>query len=578
MTTRIGSLVFKDTPDARQRFAELGLDTDFEDVFKITLNGTDTNGQHVIPRFVQVDNFDNVSPVGVTINGIKNTVAPYTRTTFEIATYTPEIGIHAYEGVVKLYISETKLGIGDGTNDLAKDSAFNMGTYYNRDGSSPMIADVDMGGNGFRNLKEKALSSTIIAFKNKRSDTAVERNGRDKLSEVISVDDFGADATGATDSLPALLKAIAACPEGGTIYFPGTYRFSAPANSKPVLINKTMTFLGPSKRVGNVPDGNKATGNLYFDSNVDVAIEVANVLLSLESVTIAGIGLPASTGWGVYCHGDASAVNLFGGALIQNFKIGLNVVTADYCKIVNSTITYCQTAAQFESCYNLQIVCSHLRPDGAGSRALVLINNCQANAFGGAFESFQEYGVVLLSGSMLKCEGVYWEGNVDTHLAWNVYMSDNTSFTERDSFVYMTGCARHVSVEGSGTNNIRIISEGSTFITETSARRVDYYSFNQSKANGQVDITMARYLADTNPGPSNNWLNPDYTGGYPAVAQGVGRYLIEYPFGHPNFGKSVDNRFIGINAVVAPAGGSVIDVQARQAISGVLTVLKANNG
>ena len=157
----IGSLFYQDTAAIRNRFANLDLDTDYNTDFRITLNGTDFNGNFVVPHYVQVDNFDNIAPVNVTVNGVTNTVAAYTRTTFEIAGAN-DILIHAYEGTVKVYISETKLGVGDGSNSTAKDG--DLGAYYNRDGSNPLLADLDFGGKKGSNLADPVADNDAVSL------------------------------------------------------------------------------------------------------------------------------------------------------------------------------------------------------------------------------------------------------------------------------------------------------------------------------------------------------------------------------------------------------------------------------
>lgn len=392
----------------------------------------------------------------------------------------------------------------------------------------------------------------------------------------LSIDDFGADPTGIANSYSALISAIAACPIGGTLDIPGTYRISAPQGVTSVRITKTLTLSGPGRRTGNIPNGTQATGVLYFDSAINAAIEIDDVAVTLDGIALIGIGHTENDGDGIWCHGISSAVLLVDGSTIQSFRRGIFVEAGDYCKIERSSVVYCRDAVYLIGCYNFNIVNSHIRPEGDASRGIVAQDNCQVNVFGGALESFEAFGWLMLSGSVINLQGVYIEGNATGQNAWNGFLGDGCAVVERASYVYMTGCARHISVEGSGTTHFKIDSCGNFFVGDTTARRVDYYSFNQAQADAQVSIRENAFIATALPGANNNWLNPDFIANYPAFTQGVGSFLVEYPLGHPKFGRSVDTRSVGISAIPSPSGGCTVDVEARQAISALLTTLKGN--
>jgi hypothetical protein len=180
-----------------------------------------------------------------------------------------------------------------------------------------------------------------------------------------------------------------------------------------------------------------------------------------------------------------------------------------------------------------------LRPEGAASRAFVLINGAQATMNGGSMESFQAQGIVLLTGAGIRLFGVYIESDPNTTTAWNVYISDGCTFERYSCHVYMT-CARDVSVEGSGTDDYRIVSHNNHIVPEATSRRVDIYGFNATKAGGTVDIRGDVYADGATVGANNNYLNPDFAA-IGAPAAGRGQYYAAYPVGTANFGKGYDN-------------------------------------
>lgn len=388
----------------------------------------------------------------------------------------------------------------------------------------------------------------------KRPETGAKiRSQEDKSSEIISMDDFaGADPTLASNSIAALQSAIDACPVGGTINLPTRGRISASGGTTAITINKTMTFAGPGRRTGNISDGNLSTGLLYFDSDVAVAIEIDNCVVTFDGVAIIGVGVGTATGDGIHCHGDSSAINLVGGSVVQGFKRGIVANAGDYCKIERSSVVYCETGIQADGCYNFNIIDSHVRSEGAGSRGIVGLNNSQINVFGGALESFQEYGALLLSGASLNLSGVYIEGG-DAD-AVNIILGDGCSLTERAGYIYMSTCSKHITVEGSGTTGFRIDSCGNIFVPETSSRRVDYYNFNQAQSTGQVIIDGHRFATGLIPGANNNWLNPNYLADYAGFAQGVGYYRVNFPLSHASFNKGYSTVLDVVDPAVASLG------------------------
>jgi hypothetical protein len=406
---------------------------------------------------------------------------------------------------------------------------------------------------------------------------AVARTAEDKARETFSIDDFGADPTGATDSLAALLLALDAVPEGGTLEFPGTYRFSASPLTTAVTINKPMTLGGPGSRINNVPDGNLARGFLYFDTNVGNAIVIDDVAVSIGGgLTITGVGA-SSTGTGVQVNGANAGLRMHPGCVIQSFNTGLEIDEADYVSVSLSSIVDCKNGIIADSAYNLNLYGININAtNGSDRQAITLSNQSQCNIFGGSIEGYDGYGVIVASGSQVSLYGTYMEGDVSDPTAINIQVRDDSSVLAEHLQVYMTGCARHISVESASTVRFRIVSRYTTFLPESTTRRVDYYSFDPTESGGIVNIIGDCYENGVTVGANNNFLNPDFTA-LGAFAQGTGVYRIEYPMGHAKFGKAIDNRLVGIDGISSPSGGATVDAEARTAISALLTILKANN-
>jgi hypothetical protein len=242
---------------------------------------------------------------------------------------------------------------------------------------------------------------------------------------------------------------------------------------------------------------------------------------------------------------------LKGGSVVQSFKDGLSVLDGDYVKIENSTISYCQRSVVANGCFNLNIVNSHIRPEGAGSIGISASNNSQINVFGGAIESYRDYGWQMLSGSRITTIGVYYEADPAVNTAWNGYLASNCGVYERSSYVYMTTCSRHISAEGTGVTNISIDSKFNLFVPESTTRRVDYYSFNPSDAASWVEVEGHRFVHTVTPGANNNWFNPDYDFLFPDFAQGAGYYRFYYPNGHADYGKGFNTQLDIIDPALA---------------------------
>ena len=133
---------------------------------------------------------------------------------------------------------------------------------------------------------------------------AVSRSVQAKLREWVSVTDFGADNTGATDCSAEVQAAFDSLAVGGTIYFPrGTYRIDSTITLHLDYFNYSSVF-GPGPRI--IGDGigvtifdNRVASGAMFDIDADTgdAHATFKALLGvlLEGFTIKTLGAPASS-------------------------------------------------------------------------------------------------------------------------------------------------------------------------------------------------------------------------------------------------------------------------------------------
>ena len=184
-----------------------------------------------------------------------------------------------------------------------------------------------------------ANGSSLVGFQ-QAGTGASPRTAQDKMREVICVDDFGADPTGATDSTTAIQNAFNAIKSrGGVLMFRdgGAYLVSGPfgtstANTSDYASNvtidgrgATLTVNATAWPVGNTPlitlEGNDvAVKNLHFVSTV--AFEQYNTdPLSYRTRTIIGVVI----------GGKAASYN----AMPDNLAYYKTGATVDRCSFTN---------------------------------------------------------------------------------------------------------------------------------------------------------------------------------------------------------------------------------------------------
>jgi hypothetical protein len=340
------------------------------------------------------------------------------------------------------------------------------------------------------------------------------------MRDVVSVNDFGADPTGVSDSYAAFAAAIAATPTGGTLTLSGTYRCGTG-----LVITKSMTFAGVDHRVGNVTDGALSKSFLYFYTDVASGLDIQGCVVTVEGVIVSGIG-PSSTGNGIRSRNTNNSLILSGGSVVQNFNTGVRLEQGYYNKIAESTITYCNTCLTADNVYNLYTSGLTIRPDGATCQGITLLNGSQMTMLGGSIENATVYGVAAVGGSSVTLVGTYFENSG----GWDVYLGAGASANTIGCHVYLnTGATRFVSVESGSATGVRVYSRNNRFIYPTDSTAVTVYQPVVNDATCYWDIA------------GDNWQSPiganvTYTPtGWFALN---GNVNIQFPATHPSYGKN----------------------------------------
>jgi hypothetical protein len=111
-------------------------------------------------------------------------------------------------------------------------------------------------------------STTAIGNFLQSGSGAVARSVTSKLKDTVSINDFGADPTGATDSTAAIQQAINSTPSGGRLYIPvGTYKV---CTGLPLTITQSVTIWGAGWSGSNSSIGSVLQVCSSLSSSTDV--------------------------------------------------------------------------------------------------------------------------------------------------------------------------------------------------------------------------------------------------------------------------------------------------------------------
>jgi len=149
---------------------------------------------------------------------------------------------------------------------------------------------------------------------------AVNRTMYQKLSDTISVKDFGAVGDGVTDDAPAFQAAIDSFGYGGALYVPeGTYVFNSTVNIPPTAGQETqlnifgdggVTFIVPGDTVDSL--FNVTGSNVYFtqlgfgnvSSRADKALKIINSPLNAAFSSLIQDCIFVGFNYGIYADGQ----------------------------------------------------------------------------------------------------------------------------------------------------------------------------------------------------------------------------------------------------------------------------------
>ena len=167
------------------------------------------------------------------------------------------------------------------------------------------------------------------------------RGGIPFYPQAVSVADYGADNTGASDSYGAFTNAIANCTNGGAVYVPpGTYRIDSiinPAVTKKIVLrgqSPTNTVLEmrttSSSLHGAITFGGDTSRNSPMVTNGYTAGSSNLVVTSTSGISVGHLALLRQSNDAAYVFGTLSdANNLWQGQMARVHAVSGNTVTLD---------------------------------------------------------------------------------------------------------------------------------------------------------------------------------------------------------------------------------------------------------
>jgi hypothetical protein len=179
---------------------------------------------------------------------------------------------------------------------------------------------------------------------------AEQTNVEAKLSQTVSVKDFGAIGDGVTDDTIKIQAAIDATPEGATLYFPvGIYLFSNITISESIEIFGEGWYVKTNQAFGNA---NWLTADalggavLKSTATSGTAITFSNASLvkhfRMQNIAVLGPGTGTSIGVSVANTVIATVQNRMVNVLVANFSVGVQFINSYESQFTSLLIRGCQ--------------------------------------------------------------------------------------------------------------------------------------------------------------------------------------------------------------------------------------------
>jgi hypothetical protein len=405
------------------------------------------------------------------------------------------------------------------------------------------------------------------------------RRWAEVASKQVELSGFtGADPGGDSDSYAAMQRALeVAIERRGELIVDGGFRIS-PRGRGPMEIKHPLTIRGAQHRSSNIPSLADHQAGLYFDADAPCNIIVDDSQLTVDRCAIIG---PArsSRNPGIKTMGKNSALRLVGGTVIQSWHIGISYQDGYYHRINDACVVDCLTGIQVSApsspspIYNLVI--NQLKLTAAAvpnSAAIRIFGTSQVSISQSSFESFLGGGI-LIEGGTLDLTSSYFEGNGGA----NVGLSDQARVNLVGNRVYLnTGATPWVSVVDSNVKGAQIVSMANHFIVPEDQTAADIYSLRSDDPLAVSNIGEDIVLNRISMGPSVRYVADSFFGiGRSALR---GSHNIRFPAGdprqhHPISTSPFAKPALRLPPIQAPAGGQIVDDEARAAISALLAAL-----
>ncbi len=215
-------------------------------------------------------------------------------------------------------------------------------------------------------------NASVITY-NQGGTGALDRTAEERMRETVSVDDFGADPTGVTDSITAFNSAITHLKGigGGTLRIPGKiYKLDSVWN---IATPKGITIQGTGAFISAAGDKGVNTSVLDFDGAASgvsgvvvsdfVGFEMKDLFISVNrGAAGGGIGLEMHTGHNFRLEGLAVDNNTGSAGIGIALGRGAPATSAfvgaiENCKVICDGKTYqsnkANTSLTFQSCYGI---------------------------------------------------------------------------------------------------------------------------------------------------------------------------------------------------------------------------------